>query len=175
MIMKILLLLLFLIPNLAFSEEKDKLYIENILKNLHIEQGEIMAKVAFCREYGNKKQNYFFYGIKVQEAFAVSTGNFGTLACLYFEKKESKNYCEKNSNENMSIMWDEYSRWKSKLSSTFYDIEKGCNDFIPQINNSKLYERTVDIYEFLKEKTPEYLMADSLKKLEKIKNLKIKE
>ena len=85
--MKKLLLLLFLIPNLTFSEEKDKMYIENILKNIHIEMGEISAKVAFCREYGNKKQNYFLYGIKMQEAFAVSTGDFGTSACLYFEKK----------------------------------------------------------------------------------------
>ena len=173
--MKKLLLLLFLIPNLTFSEEKDKMYIENILKNIHIEMGEISAKVAFCREYGNKKQNYFLYGIKMQEAFAVSTGDFGTSACLYFEKKGSKNYCEKSSNENMSIMWNEYSRWKSKLKNPLYDIEKSCNDFIPQINNSKLYERTVDIYEFLKEKSAEYLQIDSLKELEKIKNLKIKE
>ncbi len=172
--MKKLLLLLFLIPNLAFSEEKDKLYIENILKNLHIEMGEISAKIAFCREYGSKKQNYFLYGIKMQEAFAVSTGRFGHSACLYFEKKESKNYCEKSNNENMSIMWNEYARWKSKLTNPLYDIEKGCNDFIPQINNSKLYQRTVDIYEFLKEKAPEYLLTDSLKELEKIKNLKIK-
>ena len=138
--------------------------------------GEISAKVAFCSEYGKKKQNYFLYGIAMQEAFATSTGEFGTVACMYFEKKREKDYCGNNSNKNMSLMWAEYSKWKSKLSNPLYNIEKGCEEFIPQINNNQIYQRTLSLYEFLKEKKQvKYLVTDAIKKLEKIKNLKIRE
>ena len=34
----------------------------------------------------------------------------------------------------MSLMWAEYSKWKSKLSNPLFNIEKGCEEFIPQIN-----------------------------------------
>ena len=175
--MKKILLLLFLIHSLIFSEEKDeRLLIENIVQNLHIENGEIAAKVAFCREYGTNKHNYFLYGVAMQEAFATSSGEFGTLACMYFEKTREKDYCKNNSNKNMSLMWAEYSKWKSKLSNPLFNIEKGCEEFIPQINKNQMYQRTLSLYEFLKEKKQDrFLFNDPIKKLEKIKNLKLKD
>ena len=169
------LIALLIITFSAHAADIDQIsFIEKKLRDIHIEMGEISAKVAFCQEYGNKRPNYFFYGTKIQQLFGFASGSVGTEACLYIEDNfNKKNYCDATQDKYMEMMWAEYSKWKYKLSDLSFDIEKGCIQFIPEINQNNIYRNTYDIYELVKS-SKNFSIVDE-KELNELRDLKIKE
>jgi hypothetical protein len=168
--MKKLLLLLLLVPITLLADD-DKLFLENKLKAIHLEIGEISAKIAFCREYGTKQKNYFIYGTKAQGLFATASGTIESEACMYLEKKGYESYCDESGKRTMQIMWGEYRKWKGKLTEPSYDINSGCLEFIPQINTNKIYTNANSISQFLKNKGQQTVNSDL--ELEQLKDLNI--
>ena len=143
---------------------------------IFVESGSISAKVAFCREYGPKKHNYFIYGNKFQQVNAIATGSVLEDACNYLYPKQSADACDAFRNYMMQMMWVTYSRYKSQFSDASFDLDKACINFIDEINNNEIYNEAKQVQKYINDNSSnkDQIFLTSDEELNKLKDLKIK-
>jgi hypothetical protein len=169
--MKYIIILLFFVNN-ALADK----FLTDKMSLIFVEAGSIAAKVAFCQEYGPKKHQFRVFGLKFTEAQSTATGSVMFDVCQFMYPDGPDQSCDTLKNYMMEMMWVTYSRYKSQFSDPSYNLDKGCLEFIDDINNMEIYNEAKAVVDYINENSNaenKKFFYTTQEQLQKIKDLKI--